>query len=207
MTKPPPAHYLQAVDELTADRIVKRMAARLAAAPGEQYVNADGTPQYAFMRTPAHPYTFVSISSTTINGMYEDAVSIYRAARECAEKAADPGIYPELFDVKYGFGDGDDEGTLMKVTPIEEHDLDADRQTAREIVAELTERFDLDRFAKLGLTGDQVADLVKLALAVCSASEESNPLHWALDVFKDPDALVQLGEAAWGKIRDKYKAI
>jgi molybdopterin-guanine dinucleotide biosynthesis protein A len=56
MTTKPPAHYLQAVDELTADPIVQRMAARLSSGPGEQFVNADGTLQYAFMRTSAEEY-------------------------------------------------------------------------------------------------------------------------------------------------------
>ncbi|MEU4511698.1 hypothetical protein AB0G05_19580 [Nonomuraea wenchangensis] len=56
MTTKPPPHYLQAVDELTADPIVKRMAARPAGDPGERFVNADGTLQYEFMRTAAEEY-------------------------------------------------------------------------------------------------------------------------------------------------------
>ncbi|MEU4511699.1 hypothetical protein AB0G05_19585 [Nonomuraea wenchangensis] len=161
--------------------------------------------------TPAHAYTSVEISSTTVNGEYENPVSIYRAASQCAEKAdeedSEPGTYPELFNVDSEFGD-DDEGTVTKVTPIEEHDPEADRQTAREIVADLTERFHLDRYAKLGLTGDQVAELVRLAMAVCAAGvDEGNQLAWALDFFSDPDAIVKLGETAWRKLGDKYKAI
>ncbi|WP_433444629.1 hypothetical protein [Nonomuraea sp. CA-141351] len=159
---------------------------------------------------PGDPNFGVEIIPTTVSGEEENPVSIHRAAVTCAEMIAegaiDYGARQGLFNVEYSFEDSND-GRVTSVTPIEEHDPDADRQVAREIVAELTERFDLDRYAKLGLTGDQVADLVKLALAVCSASEESNPLHWAMDFYKDPDELVRVGAAAWRKIRDPYGAI
>jgi hypothetical protein len=48
---------------------------------------------------------------------------------------------------------------------------------------------------------------VRLAIAVCAAGEESNPLHWALDFFTDPDAVVKLGETAYSKLGNPYKAI
>ncbi|MEV4174012.1 hypothetical protein [Nonomuraea sp. NPDC049709] len=85
---------------------------------------------------PEDPNPYIDIDSTTVNGQHENPVTVQRAYRECAERAAeddfDPGQRPELFDT--------DEVT---VTPIEEHDPDADRQVAQEIVAMLTERFGL----------------------------------------------------------------
>ncbi|WP_433444630.1 hypothetical protein [Nonomuraea sp. CA-141351] len=56
MITKPPARYLEAVDELAADPIVKRMAARLADVPGEQRVHADGTLDYRFMCEVADDY-------------------------------------------------------------------------------------------------------------------------------------------------------
>ncbi|MEU5863579.1 hypothetical protein ABZ815_20580 [Nonomuraea sp. NPDC047529] len=52
----PPAHYLRAVDELTLDPIVRKVAARLADTSVEQGVNADGTLRYAFLRACAEEY-------------------------------------------------------------------------------------------------------------------------------------------------------
>ncbi|MFI6909735.1 hypothetical protein ACIBKY_51330 [Nonomuraea sp. NPDC050394] len=91
--------------------------------------------------------TSVSIDSTTVNGQHENPVTIYRAASECAERAAeedfDPGPYPELFAVDDEFDLDAKDSRITKVTPIEEHDPDADRETARQIVAMLTAQFHL----------------------------------------------------------------
>jgi hypothetical protein len=57
MTAKPPAHYLQAVDELAADLIVRRIAAGVQDAPAEQRVHADGTLDYGFMCEVANDYT------------------------------------------------------------------------------------------------------------------------------------------------------
>ncbi|MEQ4724724.1 hypothetical protein [Nonomuraea sp. B19D2] len=61
----------------------------------------------------------------------------------------------------------------------------------------------------LGLTDDQVRELVKLAAAACAATawDESNPLNWALDFFDQPESLVELGVAVWDRIDDKYGAV
>ncbi|MEV3986591.1 hypothetical protein [Nonomuraea sp. NPDC049758] len=52
----PPANYLHAVDELTADPVVRKMATRLTDTAEEQGVNADGTLSYAFLRDSAEEY-------------------------------------------------------------------------------------------------------------------------------------------------------
>jgi hypothetical protein len=176
------------------------------------YITRDGIKQVVGLlgAAPGDPHFDVEIIPTTVSGEEENPVSVYRAAVTCAEMVAkddvDSGARQGLFKVEYSFEDSDD-GKVTAVTPLEEHDPAADHEAAREIVADLTKRFDLDRFAKLGLTGDQVAELVRLAIAVCSAGEESNPLHWALDFFTDPDAIVKLGEAAWRKHGNPYEAI
>ncbi|MER6514780.1 hypothetical protein ABT158_48785 [Nonomuraea sp. NPDC001636] len=178
----------------------------------DAYIGREGIKQVVGLlgAPPSNPYNSVEIIPTSVNGRQDNPVTVYRAALMCAEMAAednvDYGSEQGLFTVKYSFEDGDD-GKVIAVTPMEENDADADRQTAREIVTDLTARFDLDQYAKLGLTGDQVADLVRLGLAVCAASEDSNPLHWALDFFTDPDALVELGEATWHKLADPYRDI
>ncbi|MFI6179746.1 hypothetical protein ACIA8R_29675 [Nonomuraea sp. NPDC051191] len=51
-----PAHYLRAVDELTTDPIVRKMATRLTDSSVAQSVNADGTLSYAFLRDSAAEY-------------------------------------------------------------------------------------------------------------------------------------------------------
>ncbi|MFI6179747.1 hypothetical protein ACIA8R_29680 [Nonomuraea sp. NPDC051191] len=178
------------------------------------YISREGIKQVVGLlgAAPDDPYVNVDIIPTAVSGEEENPVSVYRAALMCGELVAreeiDYGARQGLFAVTYSF-EGDDEGKVVAVKPVEEHDPDADRQTAREIVTELTERFNLDgdRYAKLGLTSDQVADLVRLGLAVCAASEDGNPLHWALDFFADPDALVRLGDATWHKLADPYQVI
>ncbi|MFG1709168.1 hypothetical protein ACFLIM_38855 [Nonomuraea sp. M3C6] len=60
----------------------------------------------------------------------------------------------------------------------------------------------------LGLTDDQVRELVKLAAAACAvAQDEPNPLNWALDFFDDPEAVVELGVKVWDQIDDKYGVV
>ncbi|MEV3986592.1 hypothetical protein [Nonomuraea sp. NPDC049758] len=176
----------------------------------DAYIGREGIKQVVGLlgAPPGNPYNSVEIIPTAVNGRQDNPVSVYRAALMCAEMAAedsvDYGAEQGLFSVKYSFEDGND-GKAIAVTPIEENDADADRQTAREIVADLTARFELDRYAELGLTGDQVAELVRLALAVCAAGEEGGEqLAWALDFFIDPDGIVKLGEAIWHKLDNRY---
>lgn len=61
----------------------------------------------------------------------------------------------------------------------------------------------------LGLTDDQVRDLVKLAAAACASQawEEPNPLNWALDFFNNPEALVELGVTVWDQIDNKHGSV
>jgi hypothetical protein len=58
----------------------------------------------------------------------------------------------------------------------------------------------------LGLTDEQVRELVKLAAAACASTawEVPNPLNWALEYFDDPEALVERGVAVWDQVDDKY---
>ncbi|WP_336214724.1 hypothetical protein [Nonomuraea sp. LPB2021202275-12-8] len=51
-----PAHYLQAVEDLAADAIVKKMAARMPDHAIEKFVDADGNLRYDFMRAAAEEY-------------------------------------------------------------------------------------------------------------------------------------------------------
>ncbi|MEU5863578.1 hypothetical protein ABZ815_20575 [Nonomuraea sp. NPDC047529] len=176
----------------------------------DAYIGREGIKQVVTLlgAAPDNPYVNVEIIPTAVSGEQEDPVSVYRAALMCTELATrdeiDDGARQGLFDIAYSFEDSDD-GKVIAVTPIEENDVDADRQTAREIVADLNQRFDLDRYAKLGLTSDQVAELVRPALAVCAAGEEGGEqLAWALDFFTDPDGIVKLGEAIWHKLDNKY---
>ncbi|NRQ31345.1 hypothetical protein HII36_05760 [Nonomuraea sp. NN258] len=61
----------------------------------------------------------------------------------------------------------------------------------------------------LGLTDDQVRDLVKLAAAACRSEswQEANPMHWALDFIENAEDLVEVGAAAWDRIDDKYGTV
>lgn len=61
----------------------------------------------------------------------------------------------------------------------------------------------------LGLTDEQVRELVKLAAAACACTawQEPNPLQWGLDYSDDPEALVALGIAVWDQIDDKYGTV
>lgn len=100
---------------------------------------------------------YIDIDSTTVNGEHENPVTVQRAYRECADKAAEddfkPGQRPELFDTDHDF-DTDE----VTVTPIEEHDPKADQQTALEIVLMLITRFNL--------RGESCDDLLRQVLAI-----------------------------------------
>ncbi|GAA4599961.1 hypothetical protein GCM10023194_81000 [Planotetraspora phitsanulokensis] len=89
---------------------------------------------------PAH--TSVEIPSTTVNGHYENPVSVQRAFRSAVDARADdefdPDTWPELFDTEYG----DDDDSLV-VSAIEDFDPDEDRRVALEIIRALTARFPL----------------------------------------------------------------
>ncbi|GGS85111.1 hypothetical protein GCM10010156_49650 [Planobispora rosea] len=92
--------------------------------------------------TPEDPHPNVSIRATTINGIQASPVSIERAAHAVAELRQeqdeddfDPSDYPDLFRTAHTTGGA--------ATAIEEHDPEADRRVAAEIVRMLTERFAL----------------------------------------------------------------
>ena len=51
-----PMHYQETVNELTADTIVKKMAANMPDKPDEEFVDADGNLRYDFMRAAAEEY-------------------------------------------------------------------------------------------------------------------------------------------------------
>ncbi len=51
-----PMHYQEAVNELTGDTIVKKMAANMPDKPDEEFVDADGNLRYDFMRAAAEEY-------------------------------------------------------------------------------------------------------------------------------------------------------
>ncbi|MEV0307843.1 hypothetical protein [Nonomuraea fuscirosea] len=51
-----PMHYQEAVNDLTADTIVKKLAANMLDKPDEEFVDADGNLRYDFMRASAEEY-------------------------------------------------------------------------------------------------------------------------------------------------------
>ncbi|WP_440100087.1 hypothetical protein [Streptosporangium sp. H16] len=159
--------------------------------------------------TPEDSNECVYIDSNTINGQHENPVGIHRAARQVAEERDDedfdPGTSLELFDIDYEFDDYDNAKRV--VTAIEEHDPDADRRIAQEIVRALTERFGIEPpgLTDLGLTGGQAAELIRLGAAVCVGYQhENDAMAWALDFFADTEAILDLGADYWMRLPEKF---